>query len=381
MAMAHAFTTVLTVVIFLALMPSKVRAGDPRGLLETLHRHVMRTSTIPENGDTNPYAILFAPVTAGKIHQGDILVDNFNNLSNLQGTGTTIVDFNPQTKKTTLFAKLPQHLPQCGVGLTTAMVMLKSGWVIVGSLPSTDGTTRTKGDGGLIVLNSNGELATVWTGPDINGPWGNIASIDNGDTATLFISMAGFDIPGPEVHDPATGFSVTVRKAIVLRLDLAIAPGEVPKITSQTIIASGFGSRADKDSFLVGPTGLALAADHTTLYASDALGNQIVAIPDATTRTDSAGAGRTVTKNGLLRRPLSLVLTPADHLLSCNAQNGEAVEIDPATGKQIYAQWIDADQAQQPPGNGDLFGIAIAPDGKSFYYVEDDMNALLEATK
>jgi DNA-binding beta-propeller fold protein YncE len=371
----------LGVVALCMCVTSFARAGEPRGLLETLRRHVTRTSTIGDNGDTNPYAVIIAPVSSGKIHQGDVLVDNFNNLSNLQGTGTTIVDFNPSTKKTTLFARLPARLPECGVGLTTAMVMLKSGWVIVGSLPSTDGSTRTKGPGGLIVLNSNGDLATVWTGPNFNGPWGNIASIDIGSTATLFISMAGFDVPGPEVHDPATGYSVTVRKAIILRLDLSITPGEVPKITKQTVIASGFGSRADKDSFLVGPTGLALAPDGTTLYASDALGNQIVAIADATARTDSAGTGRTVTSGKLLRRPLSLLLTPAGHLLTCNAQNGEVVEIDPATGKQIYAQWIDADQAQSPPGNGDLFGMAITPDGKSFYYVEDDMNTLVEATK
>ena len=58
----------------------------------------------------NPYAIIVAPVSAGKIQQGDVLVDNFNNLSNLQGTGTTIVDFNPATKKLTTFAKLPQRL-------------------------------------------------------------------------------------------------------------------------------------------------------------------------------------------------------------------------------------------------------------------------------
>ena len=30
-------------------------------------------------------------------------------------------------------------------------------------------------------------------------------------------------------------------------------------------------------------------------------------------------------------------------------------------GKQIYAQWINNDQAQSPPGNGDLFGIAMTP--------------------
>jgi hypothetical protein len=373
--------TLLTLILFCSFASSIVLGGEPRGLLETLRRHVMRTSTIPDNGDTNPYAIIFAPVTAGKVHEGDILVDNFNNLSNLQGTGTTIVDYNPTTKKTTLFAKLPQRLPQCGVGLTTAMVMLKSGWVIVGSTPSTDGSTRTKTAGGLIVLNSNGEVAAVWTGPNINGPWGNVAAIDNGSTAKLFVSMAGFDVPGPAVHDPATGYSVTIRKATVLRLDLSIANGEVPKIMSQTVIASGLGSRADKDSFLVGPTGLALAPDNKTLYVSDALSNQIVAISDATTRSDSAGTGRTVTRGGLLRRPLSLLLTPAGHLLCCNAQNGEVVEIDPASGKQIYAQWIDADQAQLPPGNGDLFGMAITPDGKSFYYVEDDMNAVVEAMR
>jgi hypothetical protein len=55
------------------------------------------------------------------------------------------------------------------------------------------------------------------------------------------------------------------------------------------------------------------------------------------------------------------------------------VELDPATGRQLCAQWIDADQAQSPPGNGDLFGIAVTPDGRGFYYVEDDMNTLMEA--
>jgi hypothetical protein len=358
-------------------------AGEPRGLLETVHHHVTCTSTIADNGDTNPYALVVAPISAGRIHQGDILVDNFNNLSNLQGTGTTIVDYNPSTKQTTLFAKLPQHLDSCpgGVGLTTAMTMLKSGWVIVGSTPSTDGTTRTKGPGGLLVLDANGRLATVWSGPNINDPWGNVAIIDRGTTATLFVSMSGFDVPGPEVLDPSSGYPVTVKKQIVLRLDLSIPGGKPPFIVSQTIIADGFGARADKDAFLIGPTGLALGADNTTLYASDALGNRIVAIPDAPTRTTSAGTGRVVTQGGLLRHPLALVIAPNGHLLTCNAQNGEVVEVDLAMGKQLYAQWVDADQAQSPPGNGDLFGLAIAPDGKGFYYVEDDMNALVEASR
>jgi len=258
------------------------------------------------------------------------------------------------------------------------MTMLQSGWVIVGSTPSTDGTTRTKGDGGLLVLDAEGQLATVWTGTNINGPWGNIAQVDNGSNATLFVSMSGFDVPGPRVRDPVTGYPVTVKKATVLRLELAIPEGKPPVILSQTVIASGFAQRANLDAFLVGPTGLALGSDQM-LYVSDGVGNQIVAIPDAVTRTDSAGTGRLVTKDGLLRRPLALVLAPNGHLLVCNALNGQVVEIDPISGKQLCAQWIDADQAQSPPGNGDLFGIAMTPDGKGFYYVEDDMNTLVEA--
>jgi hypothetical protein len=88
-----------------------------------------------------------------------------------------------------------------------------------------------------------------------------------------------------------------------------------------------------------------------------------------------------VTNDHLLRRPLAMTILPDGHLLVCNALNGQVVEIDPLAGKQIYAQWIDTDQAQTPPGNGDLFGIALTPDGKGFYYVEDDVNALMEARR
>jgi DNA-binding beta-propeller fold protein YncE len=359
------------------------RADAAQGLLETIHKHITRTSTVTDNGDLNPYAVVVAPVSAGRIQKDDVLVDNFNNLSNLQGTGTTIVDFNPTTHKTFTFAKLPQNFAQCpgGVGLTTAMTMLKSGWVIVGSTPSTDGTTASKGAGCLIVFDSNGRLATVWTGPNINGPWGNMAVIDRGSTATLFVSMAGFDIPAPSVHDPATGYSVTINKATVLRIDLSVPSGGAPTITGQTVIASGISARADRDVFMLGPTGLALAPDGSTLYVSDAVANQIIAIPNATTRRDSAGLGRTVTKDGLLKRPLALALTAEGHLLVCNAKNGQLVEVDPASGKQLYAQWIDTNPAQSPPGNGDLFGIAMTPDGQGFYYVEDDVNTLMEAVR
>ena len=56
---------------------------------------VQNVSTVPANGDQNPYGVVFIPddfpIGAGPLKHGDILVSNFNNFKNLQGTGTTIV--------------------------------------------------------------------------------------------------------------------------------------------------------------------------------------------------------------------------------------------------------------------------------------------------
>ena len=354
---------------------------EPRGLLETLHRHRFLTSTIPDNGDVNPYAVLVAPVSVGAIEKDDVLVDNFNNIANLQGTGTTIVRYRPSTKETKLFAQVPQKLKDCpgGVGLSTAMAMLKSGWVIVGSTPSTDGTTATKGDGCMLVFDADGHHVATWSGPTINGPWGNMAVVDHGERATLFISMAGFGLHGPDVVDEQTHFPVVKHQATVLRLELSIPAGQPPVLESQTVIADGFAQRADRDNFLFGPTGLALGPDDT-LYVTDGLDNEITAIPEASTRPTSAGKGRLVTRDGLLAWPLAMVMTERGHLIVSNGKNGQVVEVDPAAGKQVYAHWLNTNQAQSPPGNGNLFGITLAPDGKSFYYVEDDINALRIAT-
>ncbi len=347
----------------------------PVGFLETLHRNTTLVNTVPSNGDQNPYALVVAPVSSGTVKQGDVLVGNFNNAANLQGTGSTIVNYHPDTKELSVFATVPRDLKECpgGIGLSTAMTMLKSGWVIVGSTPSNDGTTNTKGAGCLIVLDNQGKVASTIVSPNINDPWGNMAVVDNGDHATLFVSNAGFGVGA------ADGTPPVFKQATILRLDLDIPEGRAPVVKQETVIASGFGAQADKGVFLVGPTGLALSQDQKLLYASDAIGNRVTEIDDPMTRDTSAGVGRQLTADGFLHRPLAMVIAPNGHLLVTNALNGQVVEIDPATGKQLYARWIDTDKAQSPPGNGDLFGIALTPEGDGFYYVQDDVNTLVLA--
>jgi hypothetical protein len=171
--MARPVSVALAALMLLSL--GAAQAAEPKGFLEGIKRHSILASTVPDNGDQNPYAVVVAPVSAGLVPKDDVLITNFNNATNLQGLGTTIVDYNPATKKLSTFAKLPRNLAQCpgGVGLTTAMIMLKSGWVIVGSAPSTDGTTNTKGNGCLIVLDAHGQVAGTLAGSNINMPWGN----------------------------------------------------------------------------------------------------------------------------------------------------------------------------------------------------------------
>jgi Dyp-type peroxidase family len=365
------FSSVVAILLCGALASSTVFA-DPLGFLETVHRHTTLMNTVPDNGDQNPYAIAIAPVSAGAIKKGDVLVDNFNNAANLQGTGSTIVDYHPDTKQMTLFAFVPRALKDCpgGIGLSTAMTILKSGWVVVGSTPSNDGTTDTKGAGCLVVLDTQGKVVSTITSPNINDPWGNMAVIDNGSAATLFVSNAGFGVGSAKGEPPV------FKQATVLRLDLDIPEGKPPVVKRETVIGSGFGAQADQGVFLIGPTGLALSADGKLLYVSDAIGNRITAIDDPVTRDTSAGVGRKLTADGFLHRPLAMTTAPNGHLLVTNALNGQLVEIDPASGKQIYARSIDTDRAQTPPGNGDLFGIVMTPGGDGFYYVEDDVNTL-----
>src|SRR5579862_6096078 len=194
-------------------------------------------STVPSNGDVNPYGIVVAPVTMGSLTAGNLLISNFNNSSNLQGTGTTIVQISP-AGTLSLFAQIDAtHLPgPCpgGIGLTTALVALKSGFVVVGSLPTTDGTSATAQAGCLLVLDSNGNVVETFFGSLINGPW-DMTAMDGGSNVSLFVTNV--------LNGTVAGGGNVVNQGTVLRLNLSIAKGKMPSLQSMTIIGSGFAER------------------------------------------------------------------------------------------------------------------------------------------
>jgi hypothetical protein len=69
------------------------------------HRNHTVASTVPGNGDVNPYGVAVVRRSTGSLVKGDVLVSNFNNSQNLQGTGTTIVQVSPGGQQT-VFAQI-----------------------------------------------------------------------------------------------------------------------------------------------------------------------------------------------------------------------------------------------------------------------------------
>jgi hypothetical protein len=344
---------------------AKPAAGAATSFLGQLNTGSQIASTVLAKGDVNPYGIAVVPASAGRLTAGDVLVSNFNDKANVQGTGTTIVQVS-RAGRTTLFAdvaRLPAGMA-CpgGVGLTTALGILPGGWVVVGSLPTTAGGALPGLDpaGCLIVLNDQGTVVETITNKNIVGPW-DLAVTSTATSAKVFVSNALGGNTSIHNGTPVTG------NCTVVRLDLTLSASSPPALASATVVGSGYPWRANKAALVLAPTGLALGHGGT-LYVADTQTNTISAIPQATTRTSAqAATAGLLSAGGALDAPLGMTLAPNGDLVVVNGNNGNAVEITPA-GRQLTTKTLVKN------GAGDLFGIITTPDG--IVAVNDGTNAL-----
>jgi hypothetical protein len=363
----------LALLTFAAAFPAvPALAADEPAVLPPLATISILTSTVPGNGDVNPYGMAQVKRSTGNLVAGNILISNFNNSSNLQGTGTTIVQVAPDGTLS-LFASLsaaslPGPCPG-GVGLTTALVVLRSGWVIVGSLPTTDGTAATAQAGCLIVLDSMGNAVETFSGPLVNGPW-DMTARDDDRHAKLFVTNV--------LNGTVAANGAVVNGGTVTRLDLKVSEGAMPQLESITVIASGFAERTDPVALVIGPTGVGLSEergeddDGSRLYVADTLNSRVVAIDGALGRSSSAGTGHTLSAGGSLNGPLGLTVTPGGEVLTVNSGDGFITEITP-DGRQVAKAQLDS--SGSPPGAGALFGLVFDP-RHGVYYVDDATNTL-----
>lgn len=323
------------------------------------------TSTVPSNGDINPYGIVSVPTSVGKLKAGQMLISNFNAKEGAkksgQGTGTTIVQVSTAGKLTPFATVDPKTLPgPCpgGVGLTTALNVLPGGYVVVGSLPTTNGKTATAKYGCLIVLDSEGKAVETIASKNIQGPWDSTA-VSEGSKTTLFVSNAlnGGAAKGRHVIDNST----------VLRIELESGEGQMPKVLGETVIADGIPWVNSAEALVLGPTGLALGSDGT-LYVASTQDNKILAISEAATRATPVKGGTVLTAGGHLNEPLGMVLAPNGNLITTNGGDGNMVETTPE-GKQVAVRTADKET-----GAGSLFGLMIK--NGAIYYVDDGENTV-----
>lgn len=315
---------------------------------------LINSSTIPANGDVNPYGVAFVPEgfpTDGALRPNDVLVSNFNNSNNLQGTGTTIIKFTPTNAlappgSATVFFTSP--LP----GLSTALGVLRAGFVVVGNVPTTDGTSATVKPGALQVIDRHGTVVQTFTDPVfLDGPW-DLTIADEGSQAHIFVS--------------------SVLNGTVSRLDVSIASGKVT-LQKKTSIANGYAHRTDPAALVLGPTGLALDRQTDTLYVASTADNAIYSVPNALRATTAVNKGTLVFSDTHLRGPLALRLAPNGDLLTANGDAVNADDLHPSeiveftkSGRFVAEYNVDASP-------GGAFGLDVqSPSHGRFNYAAID---------
>ncbi len=296
---------------------------------------IVTVSTVPSNGDVNPYGVAFVPPsfpTGGTIQAGDVLVSNFNDSQNLQGTGTTIVRIRNGAQSLFFQGTAP-------LGLSTALQVLKMGYVLVGNFPSTDGTCGTATDGSILVINSSGqEVSSIVNNQMIVGPWDSTV-YDQGSTAKLFV---------------ANGLNGTIS-----RLDLLVSSTGVT-VQSTATVASGYQYQCDPAAFVDAPTGLVYEPSTNTLYVASTLDNEVFAVPDAGTTEQDQGTGAIIYQDQKhLHGALAVTLAPNGHLL---VSNNDVINGDPTQPSEIVefttsGQFIK--ELSVDPNQGGAFGLSV----------------------
>jgi hypothetical protein len=324
----------------------------------------VQSSTVPSNGDQNPYGVAFVPPgfpQGGKLNPGDILVSNFNDAANTQATGSTIIKVAPDGQTSLFFQGTPSAVIP-SFGLTTALGVLKRGFVLVGNAPlASNGMTVQSGS--LLFLDRNGSPISPTPYTNVNGPW-DVTIDDEFDHAKVFIS--------------------NVLDGTVIRLDLAIGPTSI-SVMSVLQIASGYQIGLDSMALVVGPTGLAYDVEKDVLYVASTKDNEIFAIQNAGKATQTQNGPGTVIyqDNAHLRGPLGLVFAPNGHLLT---SNGDAPSVSPPSTQTLNSEIVEFTKNGKFIGEfsidsagGAAFGIAIVAsreDSARFAAVDDSRNDL-----
>ena len=319
------------------------------------------------NGDNNPYGLAIAPVTAGSITAGDLIVCNFNNKAGVSAAGTTIEDLSPMA------GSMPKRIAQDAslAGCDSLALNGASDFIWVAAYTANDNP----------IFKPTGTLATTLaTSFKWMQPWGQIyaaPSMSSGITANpaFYITDAG--------NGSIVASSITSTGLVF------------------TTIATGFPTNLASKYGILAPAGLTYDPNTDTLYIVSSANNSIIAFSKVSTIPNNgitvtatatspgvygstaasttfggpaASQAKVIFAGTPLNYPVSAALLYNGDLIVGNTGDNNMVEINPATSTMIDTKSVDT-------GNvGAIFGIATSGTTlatQKVYFNDDNTNTVV----
>lgn len=303
-------------------------------------------------GDTNPYGLAIAPITAGSMTAGDLVVCNFNNATGTAGAGTTIEDIKP------VAGSKPVRIAQGAdlAGCNSLAINPGAGYIWVAAYTANDNPIISPA--GMEVTNLASSYA--WA-----QPWGQIY---------------GSPTPpaGSTAAEPAAFYISNAMDGSIVQALVSAKPPTYNKIIS------GFPVSVSTTYGILAPAGLTYDPSSDTLYVVSSDTNSILSFSKVSTipaggvvitftpGTSSGGSYPTTTAASFafsgpnasqakvlytgtpLNYPVSSALLYNGDLIVGNTGDNNMIEIQPSTGMMVGMKNVDTGAA------GAIFGIATS---------------------
>lgn len=326
-------------------------ADDSNPILPLFTKNLTIGSTIVK-GEQNPYGLDVAKSDAGPIKTGDLVICNFNNSANVQGTGSTILALHPVVGSTPTFIAQDASLLGCDA---IALSPNDISWA----------ASYSANDNPLVA--PTGTVVTTLPFGPWHGPFGEAFAPKQGPfgKAAFYVTNAG--------------------DGTIVRVDILTAGG-----FAFDVIATGFAVNGGVPGSILGPSGLQYDAKNDNLYIVDGADNSLTVFTHVSTippggiflKNGSFGGpfhnrARRVFSGSPLNGPISSALLPNGHLVLGNtldpAGSNIMVEIAPSRGKVVATKNVDMNAP------GALFGMVAtgtSDDDVQLFYNDDNTNTL-----
>ncbi|HET7813497.1 MAG TPA: hypothetical protein VFL13_03915 [Candidatus Baltobacteraceae bacterium] len=315
------------------------------------HERVIGSTVDPKNGDLNPYGLDIAKVSSGQIDAGDLVVCNFNDSANVQGTGTSIVALHPAV------GAVPRHIVNSSVlDGCNALAMSPAATIWAADFSANNNP----------IIFQSGTIHDALS----NGPWHH-------PFGEAFVPpVNSISVPAFYVSNAGDGSLVRIY----------VFPG--PRFAFSTIV-KGFPVNGGAPGSILSPSGLNYQKVGDRLYVVDGTNNALYAI-DNISKIEPGG----ITVNGMtfsgkfaadahviysgapLNGPISSALLWNGNIVVGNTldPNGQnlMVEISPS-GHVLAVKNVDTG------ASGSIFGMVAAGTSTAtthLYFNDDNANAV-----